>query len=105
MYKQGNYQTAAAGFFNLMQQDSSFTAPRFFAGITQMELGDYSQAVAFLSGVITHSVEYRKEAQWYLGLSYLKTGDSSKAIACFEVLAGSEGFYQDQARTLLRRLK
>ncbi|HUX95080.1 MAG TPA: tetratricopeptide repeat protein [Bacteroidales bacterium] len=105
LYKKGNYQTAAAGFLDLMQQDSSFTDLRFFAGITQMELGNYSQAIAFLSGVTTLSGEYRIEAQWYLGLSYLKTGDSSKAIACFEVLAGSKGFYQDHARSLLRRLK
>lgn len=105
MYKQANYQTASTLFFNLMQQDSSAAAPRFFAGITQMELGNYSQAVDFLSGVTTLSGEYRKEAQWYLGLSYLKLRDRSKAIGCFEVLASSEGFYKDQARNLLRRLK
>ncbi len=105
LYKKGNYQSAAAGFLDLMQQDSVFAAPRFFAGITQMELGNYSQAIVFLSGVIALSGDYRLEAQWYLGLSYLKIGDSSKAIACFEILAGSEGFYQDRARILLRRLK
>jgi hypothetical protein len=46
-----------------------------------------------------------KEAQWYLGLSYLKTGEKTKAIPYFEILSKSEGFYQNQAKKLLRRLK
>lgn len=105
MYKKGDYQSAAAGFATIMQGDSSFIATRFFAGVTQMELGNYSQAAKLLTGVIGNSQEYRKEAQWYLGLACLKTGEYSKTIACFEALAGTDGFYRDQARKLLRRLK
>jgi TolA-binding protein len=105
MYKQGKYQEASAGFFDIMQKDTSLIAPCFFGGITQMELGHYSKAITLLSDVIKQSQEYRKEAQWYLGLSYLKTGDKTKTIGCFENLAVSEGYYQVRAKKLLRLLK
>jgi tetratricopeptide (TPR) repeat protein len=105
MYKQGKYQEASAGFSDIIQKDASLTAPFFFGGITQMELGHYSSAITLLSEVIEQSQEYGKEAQWYLGLSYLKTSDKTKAIGYFENLAVSEGYYQTLAKKLLRRLK
>ncbi len=105
MYNKGNFKTAAIIFTDLIQQDSSSTVIQFFAGITQMEIGDYSRASALLSKLISITSDYQKDAQWYLGLSCLHTGDKSKAVSCFEALSGSEGFYQNKARNLLRRLK
>ena len=105
MYKQGNYQAAASEFASLMKQDSSVTVLRFFAGITQIEVGNYSMAAELLSYVADSTSDYRKDAEWYLGLSCLKTGDRSKAVSCFEDLADSEGYYQNRAKNLLRRLK
>lgn len=105
MYKYGEYQAAASGFSDLIQQDSSSTVIQFYAGLTQMEVGNYSRASVLLSSVADLSSDYQKDARWYLGLSLLKTGEKEKAISCFEVLAESEGFYQKKARNLLRRLK
>lgn len=105
MYNQGNYNFAAPMFNDIIQQDNSNIAPHFFQGITQMELGNYSKAISYLSFVTSHPQEYIKEAQWYLALSYLKTGEKTKAIPYFKILSESEGFYQDQAKKLLRRLK
>lgn len=105
MYKYGDYQAAATGFSDLIQQDSSSTVFQFFAGLTQMEVGNYSRASVLLSSVTDLSSDYQKDAQWYLGLSFLKMGEKAKAITCFEVLAESEGFYKKKARNLLRRLK
>ena len=105
MYKYGDYQAAATGFSDLIHQDSSSTVFQFFAGLTQMEVGNYSRASVLLSNVTDLSSDYQKDAQWYLGLSFLKTGEKTKAISCFEVLTESEGFYKKKARNLLRRLK
>ena len=105
MYKDGEYQAAASGFSDLIQQDSSSPVIQFFAGLTQMEAGNYSRASVLLSGVTEHSSDYQTDARWYLGLSFMKMGERAQAISCFEVLAESEGFYQKKARNLLRRLK
>jgi TolA-binding protein len=104
-YKLGDYQAAASEFSNAILKDNSAITPRFFMGITHLELGNYDQAVNLLSNIIDRSGEYDKEAEWYLGLAYLKTGEKDKASACFELLAKTPGFYHERADKILRRLK
>ena len=74
-------------------------------GLSELALENYPQAVNLLSGVANNTGEYAKEAKWYLGLAWLKTGNKEKAVECFEFLAGSDGFYRDRSEKILRRLK
>jgi tetratricopeptide (TPR) repeat protein len=104
-YKLGDYRSAGIEFSNAMLKDNSAIAPRFFMGITQLAMGNYNQAISLLSDVTNRSGEFGKEARWYLGLAYLKTGDKEKASECFELLAQSPGFYHERADKILRRLK
>jgi len=104
-YRVGNYQTAAAGFSSILQNDTSIITPRFFMGITQMAMGKYTQAVFLLSSIAGRPGEYRKETIWYLGLAYLKTGEKEKASNYFKLLAQSPGFYSEPSEEILRRLK
>ncbi len=49
--------------------------------------------------------EYQKEALWYLGLAYLKTGEKEKSARCFSLLVQSSEYYGQRAKIILRRLK
>jgi hypothetical protein len=104
-YRLGDYRTAAAGFSNVMLVDSSVIAPRFFMGITQIAIGNYNQAVSLLTSVAGRPGEYHKEALWYLGMTYLKTGEKEKALKCFDLLSQSSGSYREPSEAILRRLK
>jgi TolA-binding protein len=104
-YNNHNYQAAALGFSNVIRQDALSIPPRFFMGVSQMALGNYNQAVNILEDVVNRQGEYLKEARWYLGLAYIKTGNPEKASGCFEILAGSPGYYSDRARNILRSLR
>jgi TolA-binding protein len=104
-YKLGQYDIAAIGFADAIRGDTSLIAPRFFLGVTQMALGNLNQAVNILDNISEHGGEYSKDAKWYLGLAYLKTGKPEKAAGCFEYLAKSPGFYSERAEKILRRLK
>lgn len=104
-YKAGDYQRAAAGFSVVLGKDSRGTSSEFFMGLSELALENYPRAVNLLSGVANNSGEYAKEAKWYLGLAWLKTGNKEKAMECFEFLAGSDGFYRDRSEKILRRLK
>jgi tetratricopeptide (TPR) repeat protein len=73
--------------------------------MSQLALQNYSQTIDLLTGVANGHGEYGKEAEWYLGLSYLKTGNKAKAIDCFEYLVKSNGFYRERAENILYRLK
>jgi TolA-binding protein len=103
-YKTGDYQGAVAAFGRLSKEPLSGQAG-FLLGLSQLALENYSMAISQLSDVANGSGEYGKEAKWYLGLSYLKTGNNQKARECFEYLAGSDGFYRERSEKILRRLK
>lgn len=104
-YKQGNYTKAIEKFNELISSDPSAVTPAFFAGITEMELNNFPEAVILLSKVSSVSSEYRNEALWYLGLSYLKTGNKPEAASCFEKLSGNPGYYNQRALKILKSLK
>jgi len=104
-YKSGDYQSAAAGFSEAILDGSESTSAGFFLGITEIELKNYNKAIILLEGVAKQQGEYTKDAIWYLGLVYCKTGNEVKASECFELLARSQGFYSDRSEKILRRLK
>jgi TolA-binding protein len=104
-YKLGDYQKAAAGFAAFVEKNPSSVPARFFLGLSQLSLENYDQAQNLFSGVVAEQGEYNKEARWYLGLTYLKTGDKLKAGECFKILAGTDGYYRDRSEKILRRLK
>lgn len=101
-YKSGDYRSAATGFAEANVKNPSSGAPLFYMGLTSIELGNISEAVNELSAVVTGSGEYVKDAMWYLGLAYLKSGDKAKASECFKKLSESPGYYHDRSEELLR---
>ena len=104
-FNAGDYTGAAIGFSDALQKDNTDFAPRFFLGLTHLALENYDNSINLLSEVTLHQGIYSKESQWYLGLAYLKTGETEKALACFEPLAKNPGFYQALAEKIVRRLK
>jgi len=104
-YRDGNYEAAASGFSKSLQEETASLTPGFFLGITQIALENYDQAVRLLEGVTDQKSELTKDARWYLGLAYIKTGNKMKASECFELLAQSPGFYSERSEKILRRLK
>jgi TolA-binding protein len=105
LYKQTKYQSAAEAFNKLIQNDTLNYAAYFFSGITQLELGNNINADVLLSKVNDFSSDFKNEALWYLALSYIKTREKDKAIFYLKTLSKSGGFYQTQAREILRILK
>lgn len=104
-YKNKDYLSASAGFTVLLQNDPTFIPARFFLGVIQMELGNFDEAVQYLSSVAGTQNDFSVDAAWYLGLSFLKKGDKISAEKYFSGLAGSKSFYNERAEKILRRLK
>jgi TolA-binding protein len=104
-YRAGNYREATAGFAGVIEKDPSAISPQFYLALSQLALKNYAQAINLFAKYLNDPDEYGKEARWYLGLTYLKTGNKQKASECFEYLANSDGFYRERSETILRRLK
>jgi TolA-binding protein len=104
-YKTGDYRGAVAGFDVVLSKEPQSGQARFLLGLSHLALADYNAAISALSDVANASGDYGKEAKWYLGLSYLKTGNPQKARECFESLSKSDGFYRERSEKVLRRLR
>lgn len=104
-YKAHNYQEAAAAFSMVTLHDGQSGDARFFLGLSQIAIENYREAVNDLQSIVEGQGEYLKDATWYLGLVYLKTGEPGKAMTCFETLSKTPGFYRERSEKILRRLK
>lgn len=105
LYEQGQYNAAAAAFAELPFDGSNITQLHFYAGITQLELGDFKKAIGLLSEVVNENGKYKSATQWYLGLAYLKAGEIQKAKLYLSKLTQLNGFYSEVAQDLLNRLE
>ncbi len=104
-YKSGDFRSASATFSAIADADTTLVAPRFYFAMSEMAAGKYKEAITLLTSVVAKGGQYSKEADWYLGLAYLKNGDTKKARDCFISLSESPGFYSERSGKLLRRLK
>lgn len=104
-YRLGRYEEASLAFSDILSEDASAGEAAFFLGITDMALGKYTSASELLEKTATNKGEFESEAVWYLGLTYLKTGNREGASGCFSRLSQSPGFYSRSAGKILRRLK
>ncbi|MFZ2287239.1 MAG: hypothetical protein WAV93_09660 [Bacteroidales bacterium] len=78
----------------------------FMHGMANMEISNYPVARGSFSKVIEHNDNlYLEDAAWYLGLCYMMTDNTDKAIRQFEAIAASESRYCKQAARLARKLK
>lgn len=78
----------------------------FMHGMANMEIKNYPVASGSFTRVIEHNDNlYLEDAEWYLGLCYMMTGNREKAIRQFADIASSDSRYRKQAARLSRRIK
>ncbi len=104
-YRSGNFQLAAVEFSNVLLKEPDTDLPRFYLGVSLIELNNYDRAIRLLESLAGNPGEFNKDARWYLGLVWLKTGNHGKAVKCFEDLAHDTGFYTERSEKILRRLR
>jgi len=78
----------------------------FMHGMANMEVKNYPVASGSFTRVIEHNDNlYLEDAEWYLGLCYMMTGNREKAIKQFADIASSGSRYGKKAARLARRIK
>ena len=95
---------------NLLQEvisiDKNNTVGHFYSGASLQELGKFTNAIKEYQVVVNEKDNlFIEQAQWYIGLCYLQTKEDKKAIKQFKKIAESQGFYQQKAEAILRKIK
>lgn len=104
-YRSGDYDGAMISFTEALNSNGASVQARFFMGLTHLAKGNYETAAGLLEEISGAGSGYGKETEWYLALTYLKTGEKAKAVKYFRSLAGSPGYYREKAEKILRRLE
>lgn len=104
-FDSGDYESAQSLFGKVVETSPQNVVGHFYAGVSLQETGRYARAIREYQAVIDQKDNlFIEQARWYMALCLLKTEEDEKAYDQFTQIAQREGFYQDKARALLRKL-
>lgn len=100
-----DYRNAAYYFSKVLSNDPRHMESVMMTGISKFEEENYPEASASFTKVIDDRENlFFEDAQWYLALCYLKTGEKGKAVSSLSAIKQSESIYSRNARKILRNL-
>lgn len=102
LYELHNYD-AAIEMFNKAPNN---LMGRLYSGLSLMELGEYDDAIEKFNVIVKHNDNlFIDQAEWYISLCYLRTGERRKAIENFKRIAADNGVYRTKSLKILNELK
>lgn len=104
-YETKDYEEAIVLFKEILEINPQMTASHLYSGISYLEIEQYKNAEKSLTAVLEHNDNlYMEQADWYLGMVYLLNEEKDKARMQFRKISNSDGYYEDEARKILRKL-
>jgi hypothetical protein len=104
-YNKEDYESALNLLQEVLSKDQNNVAGHFYSAVSLQELGKYNNAIKEYEIVVVDKDNlFIEQAEWYIGLCYLQTKDEKKAIQQFKKIADGNGFYQEKAVAILRKL-
>lgn len=105
-YDNKDYAAALSLFQKVIDADRNNVVGHFYAGVSLQETGKYNKAISEYQEVIAQKDNlFVEQAQWFVALCFLKTNEEEKAYRQFTEIAKQEGYYQNKAKAVLRKLK
>lgn len=99
------YSLALSLFQQVIDADNKNMVGHFYAGVALQETGKFHKAISEYKTVISDKDNlFIEQAHWYIGLCYLQTNENSKAYNQFKEIAQKQGFYQEKASAILRKI-
>ena len=106
LYEARDYRGALAVLDGHLARDPKDPVILFYAGLSRLALGQGPEAARNLEQVIRlGESELEGPAEWYLALAHLRSEDFAAARSRLAGIAGGDGFYGDQARSLLSEME
>jgi len=105
-FNTSDYRNAALCFTKVVEANPKDMAATLLNGISNYEDTEYTEAkVSFVKVIDDNKNLYIDQAQWYLAECYIRTDEKEKAVKLLEAIKNEDGYYSQNARKLLRKLK
>jgi tetratricopeptide (TPR) repeat protein len=99
------YDKALKLFSDILVKDNKNPAANFYAGTIYQVKEKYVDAIQSYIKVIEEGDNlFTEQADWYLGLCYLKMDQREKAIGKFYKISKGNGYYHQQSISILNKL-
>jgi tetratricopeptide (TPR) repeat protein len=105
-FSKNDFQTANGLFDEILAKDPANIAVMYYSGVSSIEIKNYPKAVQMFESIINNKDNpYTENAEWYLGLSLLASGQIEKAEVKFKAIASSpDHYYNKDAKSLLEKI-
>jgi tetratricopeptide (TPR) repeat protein len=105
-YKSRDYEKAVVLFKKVVENNPRDMQSTLLNGISNFEIKKYPEAKSSFKNVIDDNNNlFIDQAQWYLSLCYLKTGEKEMAASLLKVVKENNSIYSNDAKRILRKLK
>jgi tetratricopeptide (TPR) repeat protein len=105
-YNIKDYRSAALCFSKVPDSDPKYMESTMLYGVSEFEEMNFPEAKQSFEEVISNNDNlFLEDANWYLALCHLKTGDKESAITELTSIKKSRSIYSSDARKILRRIK
>lgn len=100
------YETSIDFLKKVIEKNPNNIVGHFYFGMALQETKNYHEAIDQYQTVINNNNNlFIEQANWYIGLCYLKTNENKKAFDTFKYLANKNGFYRSNALSILQKIK
>jgi len=100
-----DYRNAALYFSKVVESDDKYMESTFLNGISSFEVRNYPDArTSFIKVIGNDDNLFIEDAQWYLALCYMRTGELGKASEQLVLIKNSESLYKKDAKSILRKM-
>ena len=106
MYENKEYNNALSLFSEVLDKDSENIPVQFYSGISNIELGQYQEALHPFNFIMDHKQNlYVERAEWYTALCFLKVNENENAVDLFRKISLSNSSYKDKAHEILKSIQ
>jgi hypothetical protein len=104
-FNKQQFNKAVENFNLLIENNSNDVNALFYSALSYYNLNKTERSAEQLNTVLrNHNNVFYPEAQWYLALITLKTGDKESAKQQLETIVAAKGFYAKKAKQKLKEL-
>lgn len=103
-YSKGDYKNASLLFKQLLKKRPTDLVINFYYGISELAQENLEDSKKIFKKIILNDKDLLKElARWYLGLAYLKSGNTKSAMKHFESLSAKSSLWDSEK--ILQKIK
>jgi len=105
LYENKEYSSALDLFAKVLEADGDNIPVQFYSGISNIELGQYREALLPFNFIMQHKQNlYVERAEWYAALCIMILNENNEAVDLFRKISHSNSSYKDKAHEILKNM-